>query len=84
MTTVTQSQPWLKTYKKYGLNHNITLPNRKTSLIDIFEGHFKKYGDRPAYICMGAGLSYNEVDTLSRQFASYLQSLGLKKAIVLQ
>lgn len=79
MTTVPQSQPWLKTYKKYGLNHNITLPNRKTSLIDIFEGHFKKYGDRPAYICMGAGLSYNEVDTLSRQFASYLQSLGLKK-----
>lgn len=78
-TTISSSQPWLETYKKYGLNPHISLPDSNTSLIDIFEGHFKKYGDNVAYICMGAGLSYNEVDTLSRQFASYLQSLGLKK-----
>lgn len=80
MTTVTTpTQPWLETYKKYGINANVNLPDNHISLINIFEDMFQKYGDYVAYICMGAGLSYRELDTLSRQFACYLQSLGLKK-----
>jgi long-chain acyl-CoA synthetase len=39
----------------------------------------KKYSDQPAYVNMGKSLSYKEIDTLSRNFAAYLQHLGLKK-----
>lgn len=77
--TTPQNAPWRKTYAKYGLNPDISLPDNNTTLIDIFEKNFKKYNDDVAYICMGAGLSYREVDELSLKFASYLQSLGLKK-----
>ncbi|MDO5770371.1 MAG: AMP-binding protein, partial [Psychrobacter sp.] len=70
---------WLKTYKELGLTYDIELPAENTSLIDIFEQSFKKYSDKTAYICMGASMSFQELDRYSRQLAAYLQSLGLKK-----
>ncbi|ELA09594.1 AMP-dependent synthetase and ligase [Moraxella macacae 0408225] len=73
------TMPWLKTYEKYGLPYQIELPDDNTTLIDIFERNFKKFGDNTAFICMGASLSYRELDIKSRQFAVYLRSLGLKK-----
>ena len=72
-------KPWLKTYDRLGLNYNINLPSNNTSLIDVFEQNLNKYADRTAYVCMGAELSFADVDEYSRQIAVYLQSLGLKK-----
>lgn len=72
-------KPWLATYEKYNLNYNLPIPDNNTTLIDIFERSFNKFGDNDAFVCMGARLTYRELDIKSRQFASYLQSLGLKK-----
>jgi long-chain acyl-CoA synthetase len=49
------------------------------SLNEMFEDVYKKYGQKEAFENMGKVLSYNEVDELSRAFAAYLQSRGLKK-----
>ncbi len=70
---------WLKSYEKLGLTYDINLPADDTSLMEIFEDSFKKFSNRTAFICMGASLSFQEVDKASKQVAAYLQSLGLKK-----
>ena len=70
---------WLKTYEELGLTYDIAMPSDDTSLIDIFENSFSQYGNKTAFICMGAALSFKEVDEGSKQVASYLQSLGLVK-----
>lgn len=49
------------------------------SLVDLFEKSCEKYRDRVAFDNMGKEMTYGEVDTLSRDFAAYLQNLGLKK-----
>ncbi len=51
-----------------------------TSIKDLFEKSCKKFGSRPAFSCMGASLSFDELDELSSQFAGYLQGLpGMQK-----
>ncbi|WP_169392471.1 MULTISPECIES: AMP-binding protein [Psychrobacter] len=74
-----EDKVWLKTYEALGLNYDIQLPPDNTSLIDIFEASFAKFGDKTAFVCMGASISFQELDLYSRQMAAYLQSLGLKK-----
>ena len=50
------------------------------SIGDLLEESFGKYSQTEAFNCMGKGLSYQDVDLLSRQFASYLQNdLKLQK-----
>ncbi len=70
---------WYKTYKTSGIPEQIAMPADSTSLIDIFERNFQKFGSRDAFICMDKAMSFAELDTASRQFAAYLQSLGLAK-----
>ncbi len=70
---------WLKTYEALGINYDIDMPAENTSLIDIVEDSFGKYGNKTAFICMGSQLSFAEVDLYSRKVAAYLQSLGLVK-----
>ena len=41
--------------------------------IELLDHAFLTYKDMPAYTCLGATLSFREVDELSAQFASYLQ-----------
>ncbi len=72
-------KPWIKTYEKYGLDYNMALPSADMTLIDIFEQNFEKHGNQPAFVCMGASMTFRQLDLYSRQIASYLQSLGLKK-----
>ena len=55
------------------------MPADDTSLIEIFEKSFAQNGNKTAFICMGAALSFKEVDEHSKQVAVYLQSLGLVK-----
>ncbi len=70
---------WLKTYEDLGLTYDIDMPADDTSLIDIFEKSFANFGNKTAFICMGASLTFNQIDEHSKQVAVYLQSLGLVK-----
>ena len=79
MPAIAGNSPWLSTYEKYGIDASIDMPDDSTSLLDVFERNFSRYGQKPAYICMGASISFKQLDLYSRQIASYLQSLGLVK-----
>ncbi|MEY2862331.1 MAG: hypothetical protein RLY58_38 [Pseudomonadota bacterium] len=70
---------WLDTYKASGIAPEVVRPADNTSLVDIFESNFQKYGSRDAFVCMDKRITFRELDGASRQFAAYLQSLGLKK-----
>ena len=72
-------QIWYKTYKTAGIPEQIALPADNTSLVDILETNFQKFGSRDAFVCMDKAMTFSEMDTASRQFAAYLQSLGLSK-----
>lgn len=70
---------WYKAYQEAGIPQNIVLPAENTSLVDVLEKNFQKFGARKAFISMDKALTFNELDQLSRRFAAYLQSLGLAK-----
>ncbi|MBC7751478.1 MAG: long-chain-fatty-acid--CoA ligase [Candidatus Saccharibacteria bacterium] len=72
------NKPWFDAYPA-GTPHEIVMPASNTSLIDVFERNFQLFGQRDAFVCMDKKVSYKEMDLKSRQFAAYLQSLGLKK-----
>ncbi len=71
---------WLKNYQP-GVPANIEDQIEKyLSIGDLLEESFSKFSQTQAFSCMGKGLTYQEVDVLSRQFASYLQNdLKLQK-----
>jgi long-chain acyl-CoA synthetase len=69
--------PWFKNYPA-GILKEIHLYDYD-SLVDLFEKSCAKYGDKIAFTNMGKDMTYREVDRLSRDFAAYLQGLGLKK-----
>jgi long-chain acyl-CoA synthetase len=72
------NSPWLKNYPK-GVPTEIN-PGRYSSVADLIDSSLIKYSILPAYDNMGKVLTYKEIDTLSAQFASFLQhELGLKK-----
>lgn len=79
LATEPHSMPWIKTHEKYGMDYHIELPPAEMTLIDVFERNFEQFGNKDAFVCMGASLTYRELDIKSRQIASYLQGLGLKK-----
>ncbi|KAA0915026.1 AMP-binding protein [Psychrobacter sp. ANT_WB68] len=79
MPTIDSDSPWLSSYERYGIGATIDMPDDSTSLLEVFERNFSRYGQKPAYICMGASITYKQLDLYSRQIASYLQSLGLVK-----
>lgn len=50
------------------------------SLVDMFEECFSKYGGQVAFENMGKAITFNDLNRLSSDFASYLQNeCGLKK-----
>ncbi len=63
---------WLRSYQP-GVPAEINI-NEYQSLGELFEQSVGRYRDRTAFICMGAQLSYGDLDRLSRDFASYLQN----------
>jgi long-chain acyl-CoA synthetase len=69
--------PWLKEYQK-DVPAEIDYGNW-TSLLDIVDESIKKHADLPAFLHMGATLSYSELDQQATQLAAYFQSLGLVK-----
>jgi len=67
---------WLKSYPA-GVPAEIDVA-QYPSLVALLDEAFEKYRDLPAYVCMGAKLTYGEIDDLSRAFAAWLQGQGLK------
>jgi long-chain acyl-CoA synthetase len=68
---------WIKTYPP-GVPAEISI-DHLDSLVTVFEEACRKYADQVAYISMDREMTYGELDRLSRDFAGWLQSLGLKK-----
>lgn len=70
--------PWIKHYPE-GTPSEIKL-YEYNSVTEIFDESCKKYASRVAFENMGARLTFQQVDELSRNFAAYLQQeLKLKK-----
>ncbi|MDP1652430.1 MAG: AMP-binding protein, partial [Rhodocyclaceae bacterium] len=68
---------WLKSYPQ-GIPAEISI-DAIPSLVALFEQACTKYANQVAYLSMGATLTYRQLDNRSREFAAWLQSLGLKK-----
>lgn len=73
----TDQYPWLKFYPE-GVPYEIN-PDAYPSLVELMEEAFEKFRGAAAYSNMGKELTFGEIDELSRNFAAYLQSIGLKK-----
>ncbi|MCA3218909.1 MAG: long-chain-fatty-acid--CoA ligase [Burkholderiales bacterium] len=68
---------WLKNYPA-GVPAEID-PNQYGSLVQLLDEAFKKYSNLPAYTCMGATLTYRQLDENSAAIGAWLQSKGLGK-----
>lgn len=76
--TSAKTYPWLRFYPE-GVPYEIN-PDAYPSLIGLIEEGCQRFRDQPAYACMGKKITFGELDTLSKNFASFLQhDLGLKK-----
>lgn len=72
-----KSFPWLANYPE-GVPHEVNV-RAYESVRDMFETASKEFANLPAFENMGKVYTYREVDELSRNFAAYLQHLGMKK-----
>lgn len=68
---------WLKSYPP-GVPAEID-PNQLRSLKELLEGTCAAHADSVAFVQMGKGLTYRELDELSRAFGAWLQLTGFKK-----
>ncbi|WP_027213247.1 long-chain fatty acid--CoA ligase [Burkholderia sp. WSM2232] len=68
---------WLKSYPS-GVPAEID-PTRYSSLAELLEEAFREHRDKPAFVCMGAAITYGEMDALSRKLAAWFQSKGLAR-----
>ncbi len=73
---MTEEFPWYGVYPQ-GVPHEID-PDQYENVVAILDTAAKKHPQKPAYTNMDVSLSYERVAELSRHFAAYLQSLGLK------
>ena len=74
---MSNSKPWIKNYPP-GVNPEIA-PLAYTSLAEFFEVAFDRFGNRKAAESMGKSFTYRQIDRLSKDFSSYLQSLNLER-----
>jgi len=68
---------WLKSYPP-GVPADIN-PGEYRSLVELFEKSVREYAERPAFHNMGKGISFGQLDQLSRDFGAWLQAKGLGK-----
>jgi long-chain acyl-CoA synthetase len=47
--------------------------DRYTSVMDIFHASVERFGEKPAFSCMGQTIDYADLDRLSADFAAWLQ-----------
>ena len=67
-----EHKPWLANYPS-GIPANID-PDKYGSLVEMIDETLKKYGDKPAFVCMGQELSFSELDEKANAFGAYLIS----------
>ena len=77
MPFTTETYPWQKFYPQ-GIPYEIN-PDAYPSLLELMDEGFKKFSHKSAYACMGKEISYAQLDILSRNFAAYLQNIGMEK-----
>jgi long-chain acyl-CoA synthetase len=73
----TVTKPWLKSYPE-GVPAEIDL-DAYSSIVDIFQQSCHAYRERTAYLNFDRALTFGELDRLSRDFAAWLQSSGMRK-----
>lgn len=66
---------WYNAYPE-GVPHEID-PDRFASLPAVLDESARKFPDRAGYSNMGVNVTYSQMSALTRDFAAYLQSLGL-------
>jgi long-chain acyl-CoA synthetase len=71
------SYSWLKNYPE-GIPYEIN-PEAYSSLLEMMEICFRDNAEKPAYTNMGKSVTFGKIDELSRNFAAYLQSVGLQQ-----
>jgi long-chain acyl-CoA synthetase len=71
------NKPWLQSYPA-GVPAEIDL-SAYSSILDIFDHSCTAFRERTAYINFDRALSYADLDRLSRNFAAWLQSKGMRK-----
>lgn len=70
---------WLKSYPS-GVPADITdVAQAHPSLAEVLQATCRQHADRCAFQCMGAALSYRELDQHARAIAAWLQAQGIKK-----
>lgn len=75
---INTDRPWLSAYEE-GVAHDIDL-SKYQSLLPFFDEAIDRFGSLEAFECMGVSITYNKLDELANNFASYLQcELRLKK-----
>jgi long-chain acyl-CoA synthetase len=68
---------WFEQYQN-DVPHEID-PSQYISLVELFKESCTRYSKKTAYSNLGTEISYSQLDHLSRNFAAYLQQLGLEK-----
>lgn len=72
-----ENHPWYASYPK-GVAQEVDI-KEFNSVTDFINQCLKKFASNVAYTNLGKEMTYAEVDTAAKNFAAYLQSLGLKK-----
>ena len=70
-------RPWLKHYP-VGVSPNPDV-TQFANISAMFSQAVAKYSSRVAFECMGAQITYSELDRLSQSFAAHLAAQGFKK-----
>jgi long-chain acyl-CoA synthetase len=73
----TVTKPWLESYPE-GVPAEIDFAEY-SSILDIFEQSCRDYRDRTAYLNFDRAMTYGDLDRMSRDFAAWLQSRGMRK-----
>ncbi|MGI9259221.1 MAG: AMP-binding protein [Gammaproteobacteria bacterium] len=66
------NRPWLEAYPP-GVPAEID-PDRYKSLVDLLESSFQRNANHPAFVNLGQQMTFADVDRLSRDFATWLQT----------
>ena len=53
---------WFAEYHRTGIPETVELPPENTSLNDVFERNFQKFGSRDAFIFMDKVLTFSELE----------------------
>jgi long-chain acyl-CoA synthetase len=63
---------WIDSYPSYVPEHADL--EKYNTVLDVFDHAVERFGDKTAYVNMDVSLSFNDIDRLSNDFASYLQN----------